>query len=64
MSFRLFDAYAGLSEDQLKERCRQLCRSLTRWQLMAMAMSVTPGALDKLRPEDRDDLQKKLEYES
>lgn len=30
------DAYAGKSRGELKEHCRELCRALVDWQMIAM----------------------------
>lgn len=32
------DAYAGMSREDLKTRCRELCRELDKWQHLGMSL--------------------------
>jgi hypothetical protein len=48
------DAYDGWTTEQLKKRCRELCRALHEWEMIAL--NVYEGNFDSL-PED---LRKKL----
>jgi hypothetical protein len=54
-SFTLPDPYEGWSESQLKQRCRDLCMAVDRYQHIAMAL-LDPGGFDALPAEWRDEL--------
>lgn len=61
MKYTIPDPYEGWTKFQLKERCRDLCRAIDRYQQMVMAMSEVPGSLNQLHPEDRADVERLIE---
>ena len=48
------DPYAGKSRAELKTRCGELCRTLDRWQHIALVLS--DGGIGALPAEWRDEL--------
>lgn len=56
------DAYAAMSRDELKERCRELCAAVGDWQFAAMA-AATGGAnsLENIREPYRSQIARLIE---
>lgn len=56
-AFRLPDPYEGMTAEQLKNRCKKLARAYSEWQMIAVNLAATPGALERLHPEHRTRVQ-------
>jgi hypothetical protein len=53
------DAYAGMSRDELKTRCGELCRELNEWHFIAMELF--DGGKDSLSPAAREKVERLVE---
>jgi hypothetical protein len=53
------DPYKGWTAKQLKQRCRELCRSVDGWQQIAMAVS--EHGKESLSPSERERLDGLIE---
>ena len=53
------DAYAGKSREDLKSQCREFCRAIDEWQMIAMV--IAEHGTDGLSPEDKARLDNLIE---
>jgi hypothetical protein len=57
-----FDPHKGMTLEQVKQRCRELSRALTQWQMIALL--AYEGKTDELPERDKQALQRlKAAYE-
>lgn len=59
-TFRLPDPYAGKTLAEMKQRARDLCRHLERWQFIAMSLAEGRG-VESLPREWREMLARHVE---